>query len=305
MLSKICRLNDIRWWADKVRSDTSWSSAAVWASDRRATLRRGGVRFLSPEVLFERMLSELDLRPGRGLHDYVEELLTHDSLRRQWEEASHHYNVTKYKDWYHRVGSVPGNVAMYYGLIRALSPEVVVETGTASGSMTSFLLAALEMNGKGKLISIDIPPMEGQLTMNLTIDRSEIGYWIPQEVRHRWEYRVGDAKVLLPKVLAEQPVDVFVHDSLHTRTHMLFEYAVARCLMRDGSLILSDDILWNNAFDDFLALNRLAGYAPLSNPNIGCFVNRFDEFERSIGTEIIHADGALIRTESSDVSGTK
>lgn len=292
MLDRFRRLNDLRWWANKLRSNPSWTGPAIRVSDWRAGIRHGGVRILPPPVLFERMLADMERRPAKPLSDYIEELAATDDLRRQWEASDERYNLRKYRDWNHRVRSQPGNVALYYALIREIRPRVLVETGTASGSMTSFLLAALEANGEGKLISIDIPPMAGELTMNLTIDRSEIGYLIPETLHHRWDYRIGDAKVLLPKVMVEQPVDVFVHDSLHTRTHMLFEYAVARCLMREGTLIISDDILWNNAFDDFLALNELSGYAPVSNPNIGCFVNRFDAFERSVGTGIVDVGGS-------------
>ena len=247
------------------------------------------MRFLTEDALFEQILRDVKLRRSQTLQQYVDELVANEEMRRQWEYASRRYNVSKYRDWTDRVRSWPGNVALYYALIREIRPEIIVETGTASGSMTSYLLAALDANGSGKLISIDIPPIAGSLTMDLTINRSDVGYWIPATLHHRWDYRIGDAKVLLPKVMAEQRVDVFVHDSLHTRTHMLFEYAVARCLMREGSLIISDDILWNNVFDDFLALNRLSGYAPFSNLNIGCFVNRFDELERQVGTEIVHA----------------
>jgi predicted O-methyltransferase YrrM len=294
MLEKLRRLNDIRWWANKLRSNTVWSGAAVKVSAWRAQLRHGGLRIVPAPILFERMLTDMGRQPGRTLPHYVEELVANDDLRLKWESSAQRYNLKKYRDWQHRVRSQPGNVVLYYALIRETRPTVVVETGTASGSMTSFLLAALEANDSGKLISIDIPPTEGRLTMDLTIDRSEIGFWIPENLHHRWDYRVGDAKALLPKVMVEQQVDVFAHDSLHTRTHMLFEYAVARCLMREGTLIISDDILWNNAFDDFLALNELSGYAPLSNPNIGCFVNRFDDFERSIGTGIVDVDGGIV-----------
>jgi predicted O-methyltransferase YrrM len=291
VLGKLHRLNDIRWWADKCRSEGTLRGVAVEGSAFRSRIRGGGVRFLSEDVLFERILADLGRVPDRLFQDYLEELAAHDDLRRQWEWASAQYGARKYRDWQDRVRSRPGNVVLYYALFRELRPKVIVETGTATGSMTSYMLAALEANGAGRLISIDIPPQAGRLTMDVTVDRSDIGYWIPEALRHRWDYRIGDAKVLLPRVMAEEQVDVFVHDSLHTRTHMLFEYAVARCLMRDGTLIVSDDILWNNAFDDFLALNRLPGYAPLSNPNIGCFVNRFDAFERDVGTAVVAVEG--------------
>ena len=87
--------------------------------------------------------------------------------------------------------------------------------------------------------------------------------------------------------MPEETVDVFIHDSLHTRTHMVFEYAVARALLRPGALILSDDVLWNNGFDDFLMLNELTGYAPFCNSNIAGVMNCFDAFETEVGTGIV------------------
>ena len=176
-----------------------------------------------------------------------------------------------------------GVVAIYYGLMRELRPGVVVETGTAAGSLTSFVAAALTRNEHGRLISIDIPPVAGHLQMNLTVAPSDVGYFIPEAYRGCWEYRAGDARELLPKVLAEESTDVFIHDSLHTTTHMLFEYSVARALMREGALIASDDILWNDAFNSFLRANGLVGYAPFSQPGTGAVVNRFDPFERDSG----------------------
>ena len=42
----------------------------------------------------------------------------------------------------------------------------------------------------------------------------------------------------------------------------------------------SDDILWNDVFENFLDSQKLVGYAPLNNPNLGIFKNKFDNFER-------------------------
>jgi predicted O-methyltransferase YrrM len=44
---------------------------------------------------------------------------------------------------------------------------------------------------------------------------------------------------------------MFIHDSLHTYEHMLWEFETAYPLIRPGGLLVSDDALWNNAFHDF------------------------------------------------------
>jgi hypothetical protein len=46
-------------------------------------------------------------------------------------------------------------------------------------------------------------------------------------------------------------LDLFYHDSLHTFEHMLWEYQTAWRFLRDGGILLSDDIFWNRAFRIF------------------------------------------------------
>ncbi|MDP6427366.1 MAG: class I SAM-dependent methyltransferase [Rhodospirillales bacterium] len=176
---------------------------------------------------------------------------------------------------------------VFYALAREMKPKVIVETGTSYGGGTMFLLAAIHKNGIGRVLSIDIPPSEGALTMEFSLARSKIGSFIPEFLKAPWEYLEGDAKLLLPRVLAEEDADMFIHDSLHTATHMAFEFAVARALMRHKTLIATDDLLWNIAFDSFLATHQLTGYASIDYPNTGVTVNLFSEEEREIGTGIV------------------
>ena len=42
-----------------------------------------------------------------------------------------------------------------YAAVRATKPNIVVETGTAAGASSTFVLAALEKNGRGYMHSID------------------------------------------------------------------------------------------------------------------------------------------------------
>ena len=44
-----------------------------------------------------------------------------------------------------------------YGLVRALKPDYVIETGVAAGVSTSFFGAALIENGRGRLFSVELP----------------------------------------------------------------------------------------------------------------------------------------------------
>ncbi len=243
---------------------------------------------ISEDDLLPALLNRAAVKASRTLASYVEELLNDEVMARHFEQTAQRRQHTKYANWQVRVTAFPGNVAIYYALVRELRPNVIVETGTATGSMTSYLLAALHRNGGGRLISIDLPPVAGKLTMDLTLADSDIGYWIPPEYRGAWRYLKGDAKVLLPKVMTEQPVEFFIHDSLHTRTHMTFEYSVARALMKSGSVIVSDDVLWNNAFDDFLATHGIVGYAGYRNPNVAVTLNEFDQYEKEIGLGVVN-----------------
>jgi hypothetical protein len=44
---------------------------------------------------------------------------------------------------------------------------------------------------------------------------------------------------------------IFIHNSLHTYGHMIWEHREAYPYLRPGGLLFSDDALWNNAFEDF------------------------------------------------------
>ncbi|MFM9970112.1 MAG: class I SAM-dependent methyltransferase [Burkholderiales bacterium] len=177
-------------------------------------------------------------------------------------------------------------IAFYYAMVRETRPAAIVETGTATGAMTALMLAAMEQNNHGTLYSIDLAPRAGALTMHTTVPTEQVGCLIPEEFRHRWRLEVGDAKLLLPRVLIEADADIFIHDSLHTRSHMSFEFAAARALMRADTVIASDDALWNRAWMDFIHTHNLTSYACVRNPNVCVTVNKFDDYEKAQGIGI-------------------
>ena len=130
-----------------------------------------------------------------------------------------------------------------YVTCRLLKPNVVVETGVASGVSSLFILQALEDNERGNLFSIDQPDPN---MLNKT------GWLIPDELRCRWHLIMGRSSEKLDKLLNElRVIDVFLHDSEHSYNNMIWEYRTAWRFLRFGGVLFSDDITSNNAFFEF------------------------------------------------------
>jgi predicted O-methyltransferase YrrM len=137
-------------------------------------------------------------------------------------------------------------VLLQYAAIRATRPTIIVETGVANGVSSSYLLLALELNGRGHLHSIEVGDKSYQPA------GYQPGWMVPDFLRHRWQLHIGDAKILLPDLLRQlESIDVFIHDSLHTYEHMWFELQCAYPHIKPGGLLLADDALWNSSFVDF------------------------------------------------------
>jgi predicted O-methyltransferase YrrM len=128
-----------------------------------------------------------------------------------------------------------------------LAPEKIVETGVARGITSRLILEALERNGSGHLWSIDLP------TMDRTI-HCQIGAAVPESLRGRWTYLEGTSRYILPSLLTELgEIDLFVHDSSHTRRNVSFELKTARPRISSGGAVLADDVNRSSAFKSFAA----------------------------------------------------
>ena len=79
-----------------------------------------------------------------------------------------------------------------------------------------------------------------------------IGVVIPNNLRDRWELKIGTSEEILKKILTNfSSIDIFLHDSLHTYKNMYYEFETAWPFIKEGGFLLSDDITANNAFSDF------------------------------------------------------
>lgn len=109
-------------------------------------------------------------------------------------------------------------------LIRLLEPEVVVETGTDKGLGTLLMARALQKNGKGRVLTLDIDPYSGSL-----IDLSK---WPNIEILR------GDSISLLPSI---KKIDIFIHDSNHDPEYEFDEFCAIESALVEKSIVLSDN----------------------------------------------------------------
>jgi predicted O-methyltransferase YrrM len=141
----------------------------------------------------------------------------------------------------------PELVRAIWHLVCRLRPDKIVETGVAHGMTTRFILEALQRNGWGHLWSIDLAPVDPAMA-------AQIGAAVQGPVAKRWSLVEGSSRRRLPPLLdAVAPIDLFIHDSLHTTPHLRFELAAAWPALRPGGYMVVDDIDTNVAFREFVA----------------------------------------------------
>ncbi len=124
-----------------------------------------------------------------------------------------------------------------YDLVHRYSPSLVVETGVARGVSTAYILIAMRNNGVGHLHSVDILPNAGIL--------------VNDDLKDRWTFHIGKSQDILPE-LDLVDIDIFIHDSLHTYSNMLWEFRWAYPRVKEGGLIICHDVHKNDSFFDFV-----------------------------------------------------
>lgn len=161
-------------------------------------------------------------------------------------------------------GDVRFHSLTLYVVARLAEPTMVVETGVASGKSSALLLLALQHNGKGRMVSIDLPNPPGDILPDGALTHTgerPVGWLVPDYLRPRWELRLGDARTLLPQVVAEvSAIGLFFHDSLHTREHVLFELRTVAPKLHPPATVLVDNVdIADGAFESFVAEHGLRG----------------------------------------------
>jgi hypothetical protein len=186
----------------------------AWRSFAPLKLRELVAAYRSPRAMshargaaFANVLLHATGRPqisDQTYKQWLDELVGESRMAAAWDQArdvvrrlypQHKKNIADLT-WPERVAQAPALADVFYITVRALEPAYVIETGVALGSTTSFILAALEHAGVGRLTSIDLPRAGGMEQFGITDEQT--GILAPNEFRHRWQFIAGDARFKLP-----------------------------------------------------------------------------------------------------------
>ena len=160
-------------------------------------------------------------RPVDEIRGYFRELEEDEELKQHITLRTRQSPARAVSDAEARFGRRIG----WYALARAIRPSHVVETGTDKGLGSVVFAAALLRNGAGRVTTVDIDPSTGWLVGGRWADVVDV--------------RVGDSISVLGSLSCD--VDMFMHDSLHSKEHERAELDAVAGLLTPSSFVLSDN----------------------------------------------------------------
>ena len=182
-----------------------------------------------------------------------------DSLKIESDQA-----IAEYKELLEKLTikfefSHVSNMALFlYYVTRIKKPKLIIETGVATGQSSFFILKAMQENNFGKLVSTDI--------------RYDAGEIIPDYLKNRWNFMAlkRDNKKSFKKFINNfDKIDIFFHDSDHSYWWQTLEYNTAFNHIKNGGLLVSDDIDNSYAFLDFVNKNKIDFYSFFNSGSMG------------------------------------
>src|SRR5215469_7137909 len=190
----------------------------------------------------ERFLARLTGSSPRQIRMYLDEPINTPAFAKHLHDEEEHFRSLSIES----ANLFAKKILNQYAAVRASAPDCIVETGVANGVSSSYLLLALQKNKRGRLHSI------GLADMAFLPPGTDPGWFVPHWLRAAWQVHLGDAREILPRLLTELgKIGIFIHDSLHTYGHMMWEFETAYPHLVSGGILISDDALWNTSFYDF------------------------------------------------------
>jgi predicted O-methyltransferase YrrM len=139
--------------------------------------------------------------------------------------------------------------ALLYMLVRSLRPSRVVETGVRPGYSTAWLLAGLEANRSGTLISLGPGTTAGraQAVHNVTV-----GQFVPPYLRTRWTLALGNTEEQLQRILRDgESLDLFFYDNGPDAARARFELRTAWSALSPEGVVLAHHVDANPVWSEF------------------------------------------------------
>lgn len=159
------------------------------------------------------------------IRSYIAEIENDHLLRQHIQKGIIQSGLARFADQDVRYGKRVG----WYALVRAMKPEIVVETGVDKGLGSVVLAAALLKNKAegftGQLYGTDINP--------------EAGYLLTGEYQTVGKILYGDSIETLSKMTDK--IDFFINDSDHSADYEYREYQTIKDKLSDNAIILGDN----------------------------------------------------------------
>ena len=122
-------------------------------------------------------------------------------------------------------------------LVRELSPRSCLELGTGFGISTAYQAAALELNGAGRMVSLDVAEMTEIAAPGL----SELG------LAQRIDLIPGLIEETLEDACVRAaPIDYALLDADHTEAGTLAAFDAIHPALSENALVVLDDINWTD-----------------------------------------------------------
>ncbi|SCL19720.1 class I SAM-dependent methyltransferase [Micromonospora inyonensis] len=173
--------------------------------------------------------------PVKRIRAYIQEIEGDENLRRHIEQTTQGTARRGLADRQVRYARRVG----WYAIVRARRPQHVVETGVDKGLGSCVLAAALLRNAAeghpGRLTSLDINPEAGYLAR--TAPWSDVVDLV-----------VGDSIASINAL--DRPVDLFLHDSDHSKAHEKREFDAVEPKLASGAMLLTDNVTVTHVLAD-------------------------------------------------------
>ena len=147
------------------------------------------------------------------------------------------------------------NSAALGQFVRARKPETAIEIGMAYGVSTLTVLAAMETNGYGTLISIDpyVGWPTGRRVALHQIERAGVA--------HRHSHYYAASHEVLPHLLREKcRPDLIYIDGNHDYDYVFTDYFFSDKLLSKGGLMVFNDAGWSTVYRVIRSLLRSGRY---------------------------------------------